>query len=66
MVEVTKARATVRWWDDADTEWCPEPESVQVSIGYEDNTLTIDGLRDGYYLSIPLQDIAEAIALAPR
>lgn len=63
MPELTKVLTTVAWWpDDAETERDCE-EVGGVSVSYEDDTIMVDGLRDGEYLAIPLSAIAGAIAV---
>jgi hypothetical protein len=54
--------AKASWWDDAEEGESLAHEQIDIKLGYEGDTLYIDGLNDGRYLSISLKSVAEAIA----
>ena len=53
--------AKAAWWDDEESE-NPSHDPVDIKLGYEDDTLYIDGLSDGRYLTISLKAIGMALA----
>jgi myo-inositol-hexaphosphate 3-phosphohydrolase len=63
-MEDTRARIPAIWWDDRD----PDPEAIcsstdtELVVQYDTETIYIDGLRDGFYLSIDLKDLFAAMA----
>lgn len=59
--ELEKTRCTGTWWEVTEDE-VPGTEEIEIAVSFEDDSFYIDGLRDGYYLSIPLHAIAKAIA----
>lgn len=54
--------AKASWWDDEEESENVAHEQVDIKLGYEGDTLYIDGLSDDRYLTISLKSIAEAIA----
>lgn len=54
--------AKASWWDDEEESEAVAHETIDVKLGYTGDTLYIDGLSDGRYLTLPLRSIAEAIA----
>lgn len=55
------------WWGEAQGDPPVHPhQDVEVEIGYEDETLYIEGLRDGHGFALQLADIARAIAECPE
>ena len=63
-MEDTRARIPAVWWDDRDLD----PEAIassietEIVIQYARETIYIDGLRDGHYLSINVKDLFAAMA----
>lgn len=53
--------AKASWWDDEEESESVAHEQVDIKLGYEGDTLYIDGLSDRY-LTISLKSIGEAIA----
>ena len=67
-MEDTRARIPAIWWDDRDPDpyaTCPSTDTELV-IQYDSETIYIDGLRDGYYLSIDVKDLFAAMAGTAR
>ena len=54
--------AKASWWDDEEGAENPSHEEFDVKLGYTDDTLYVDNLKDGRYLAIPLKAIGMAIA----
>lgn len=54
--------AKASWWDDEEESENASHEEIDIKLGYEGDTLYIDGLSDGRYLSISLKAIGEAFA----
>lgn len=62
-----RINAKAAWWDDEESSENPSHDEIDVKLGYEGDTLYVDGLReDGQYLTIPLKAIGEAIAEGAR
>jgi hypothetical protein len=58
-----RINAKAAWWDDEESSEDPSHDEIDVKLGYEGDTLYVDGLReDGQYLTISLKAIGEAIA----
>jgi hypothetical protein len=59
-----RARIPALWWDDRerDPDLLPSAERTGLIVQYDDETLYIDGLRDGVYLSIAVKDLFAAMA----
>lgn len=68
MAADSKITAGALWWKTTDdlVESIESAEDVQIEIGYEDDTIYIDGLRDGHYIAIDLSSIGEALAACAR
>jgi hypothetical protein len=66
-VDKRKIKVSATWWGEAAAE---QPaithHEVDLEIGYEDETLYIDGLKPGQGLALELADIARAIASCPE
>jgi hypothetical protein len=57
-----RINAKASWWDDEESSENPSHNEVDIKLGYEDDTLYIDGVSDdGRYLTISLKAIGEAI-----
>ena len=57
-----RINATATWWDDEEMSEAPTHEEIDIKLGYEGDTLYVDGLNGGRYLTIPLKAIGEAVA----
>ena len=53
---------TAVWWDDEELSEHAGTEEIAVRVGYDADTIYIDGLGDGRYLTLSLRALSEAIA----